>query len=88
MEAELGEELVGLDVARGFCFGFNDVATHVWRLLERPLTVGELCDALQEAYHVAPEQCRNEVCELVENMTAEGLVVAASGRESDRNEAC
>ena len=31
MEAELGDELVGLDPAAGECFGFNSVATSVWR---------------------------------------------------------
>ena len=36
MEAELGDDIVALDVARGTCFGFNSVASSVWRALAEP----------------------------------------------------
>ena len=31
LEADLGDELMALDVEGGTCFGFNAVATGVWR---------------------------------------------------------
>ena len=36
MEAELGDELVGLQPDAGVCYGFNSVAKRVWQLLEQP----------------------------------------------------
>jgi hypothetical protein len=46
MEAELGDELVALDPNAGECFGFNSVATSVWRNLEQPKRFEQLRDAL------------------------------------------
>ena len=42
MEAELGDELVALDPKAGECFGFNGVATSVWRILEEPRSFEQL----------------------------------------------
>ena len=42
MEAELGDELVALDVEAGSCFGFNEVATFVWRLLATPRSLADI----------------------------------------------
>jgi hypothetical protein len=74
MEAELGDELVALDPKAGECFGFNSVATSVWRNLERPKSFEQLRDALLEEYEVEPERCSDELEALLEDLTARGLV--------------
>src|SRR6185503_9785578 len=56
LEADLGDELMALDVARGSCFGFNSVATTIWRQLVSPKSFGELRDALLAEYEVGAEQ--------------------------------
>jgi hypothetical protein len=76
MEADLGDELVALDPNAGECFGFNSVATSVWRLLEEPKSFEELRDALLDEYEVEPEQCTRELKELLEGLSAKGLVIA------------
>jgi len=74
MEAHLGDELVALDPRAGECFGFNNVATSVWRELEQPKSFEQLRDALLEEYEVTPEQCASELRELLDNLTARGLL--------------
>jgi len=74
MEAHLGDELVALDPNAGECFGFNNVATSVWRELEQPKSFEQLRDALLEEYEVAPEQCASELRELLDSLTARGLL--------------
>ena len=74
MEAPLGDELVGLDAKAGFCFGFNEVATSVWRSLERPKRFEDLRRELLEQYDVDEEQCAIELRELLANMLAKGLI--------------
>jgi hypothetical protein len=74
MEAELGDELVALDPKAGECFGFNSVATSVWRNLEQPKSFEQLRDALLEEYEVEPERCSDELEALLEDLTARGLV--------------
>jgi hypothetical protein len=74
MEAGIGDELVALDVDRGNCFGFNEVATWVWRRLAEPATFEQLRDELLGEYEVSPDQCSNELQELLDDMAKRGLV--------------
>ena len=74
MEAELGDELVALDPNAGECFGFNSVATSVWRKLDQPQTFEQLRDALLDEYEVEPNRCSDELKALLDDLTAKGLV--------------
>lgn len=74
LEAELGFELMALDVDAGQCFGFNSVATDIWRELEQPKTFDQLKTALLDQYEVAEEQCSAELRNLLAALEDEGLV--------------
>lgn len=74
MEAEIGDELVALAPAEGECFGFNDVATAIWRSLESPKSFEQLRDELLDSYEVSREQCTSELRELLDDMIGKGLV--------------
>lgn len=74
MEANLGDELVALDPEGGKCFGFNNVATSVWRELEHPKSFDELREVLLDEYDVDPEECTRELRELLDDLSARGLV--------------
>ena len=75
MEAELGDELVALDVAAGTCFGFNEVATAVWRRLAQPQSFDALRDDLLERYEVGLDQCSEELRALLDDMVERRLIV-------------
>lgn len=74
MEAEIGTELVALDADAGSCFGFNEVATAVWRKLEQPKTFEQLRDELLAEFEVGADQCSKELNDLLEDFLAKGLV--------------
>ena len=74
MEAELGDELVALDPRAGTCFGFNSVATSVWRLLEQPKTFEQLQQSLLDEYEVDPAECSQELQRLLGDMSSRGIV--------------
>jgi len=74
LEADIGNELVALEPAAGNCFGFNEVATVVWRKLAEPTSFDELRDALVADYDVSSEQCSTELKALLDEMKAQGLV--------------
>jgi hypothetical protein len=77
MEANLGDELVALDPLGGECFGFNSVATSVWRELKQPKSFDQLREALLDEYDVDPEQCTHELRELLDDLSSKGLVTSA-----------
>jgi hypothetical protein len=74
MEADVGNELVALDPDAGNCFGFNEVATSVWRSLEQPKTFEQLRKELLSEYEVDSEQCSRELDSLLEDMVAKRLL--------------
>lgn len=74
MEADLGNELVALDPDAGNCFGFNEVATTVWRSLSQPKSFTQLRDELMNQYDVGQEQCTSELHSLLEDMVAKRLI--------------
>jgi hypothetical protein len=74
MEANLGDELVALDPDAGNCFGFNEVATWVWRRLAEPATFDQLRVGLLAEYQVSEEQCTSELRALLESLVEQGLV--------------
>ena len=74
MEAELGDELVALDAERGTCFGFNEVATCVWKHLAEPATLEQIREGLLEEYEVAEPQCTSELSNLLEDLEKKGLI--------------
>jgi hypothetical protein len=74
MEANLGDELVALDPAKGNCFGFNEVATWVWHRLEQPGTFDQLRDGLLAQYDVSDQQCTSELQALLDDLAERGLI--------------
>jgi hypothetical protein len=74
IEAELDDELIGLEVEQGTCFGFNPTATRIWGLIETPKRVSELRDALVAEYEVDPETCERDLGELLRALEADGLI--------------
>jgi len=77
LEADIGNELVALEPEAGNCFGFNEVATVVWRKLAEPKSFDELRDSLVADYDVSSEQCSTELKALLDEMKAQGLVEQA-----------
>ena len=86
MEAELGDELVALDPDGGHCFGFNGVATSIWRRLARPLTFDELRNALLDEYDVSREECTTELRALLDDLVARGLVTTIDSVRNNSRE--
>jgi hypothetical protein len=74
MEADIGNELVALEPQAGNCFGFNEVATSIWRSLAEPKTFDQLRDELLGEYDVTPEQCTAELQALLDDLMAKQLV--------------
>ena len=74
LESDVDDEIVALDVNKGQCYGLNLVGSRVWRLLETPTSLQDICSTLQEEYEVESEVCRGEVERLLADLQSEGLV--------------
>lgn len=72
--ADVGGDVVALNVERGRCYGMEKVTATVWELLSMPISADNLCERLTETYLVEPSTCRSDILELLATMESEGLV--------------
>ena len=78
LHANVGDDVVALHVQNGRCFGMEHVTADVWRYLEQPASLDQICSRLLAEYEVDAETCHAEVRELLETMHREGLVEAVA----------
>lgn len=74
ISGRLHDEMVMMDLDQGKYFSLNPVATRIWDLLDKPVTVEWLCGRLQEEYEVNAEQCFEQVSALLYEMVRLRLV--------------
>jgi hypothetical protein len=72
------EEAVMMSVTAGRYYGLNAVAVRIWELLERPMTIAELCARLCEEFEVDAQTCEAEVLKFVNELIDNGIVHAAA----------
>ena len=70
----VGSDIVALNVDDGQCYGMEKVTAAIWRLLETPMAIDEICDQLVEMYAVEPATCRADVDRVIGQLRSEGLV--------------
>jgi hypothetical protein len=70
---EFGTELVILNLRDGVYYGLENAGTRIWGLLQTPVTVAAIRDALVSEYDVAPAHCERDVRSLVATLVSKGL---------------
>ena len=74
LTAEFGKEVVVLNLQDGVYYGLEDVGARVWTLLQSPVSVASIVEALVSDYDVDPADCERDVRTLVADLVAHGLV--------------
>jgi hypothetical protein len=57
VSSEAGNETIVLSLKNDVYYGLDSVGTEIWRLLEQPRTVSEICAYLEHDYAVTTEEC-------------------------------
>lgn len=63
-----------LNLRDGTYYGLDDVGAEIWRMIQRPMTVGRLVASLVDTYDVDARRCRADVVTLVAALRDRGLV--------------
>jgi hypothetical protein len=74
LSSALGSEHVLLNLRDGMYYGLEAVGSEIWKLVQRPITVAEICRVVSEAHDVGPERCRADVMRLLSEMAERRLV--------------
>jgi hypothetical protein len=73
------DDVIGLDSDKGLVHSMNATAARVWEIVERPTTVGVICDRLEDEYDVDPAICAEQVTLLLGELRSAGLVTVEPG---------
>ena len=63
-----------MSVERGRCYGLGETGSSVWRRLESPIRVDDLCRELMLEYNADAGVLTHDVIALLEQLHHEGLV--------------
>ena len=63
-----------LDLRSSTYYSINAVGSHVWRLLQEPVAVGDIHRSVTDAFEVEPERARSDILALLTQFADAGLV--------------
>jgi Coenzyme PQQ synthesis protein D (PqqD) len=70
----LNDEVVLLNLDKGFYFSLQDVGAHIWNALQEPLSVDEIVLSVVAHFDVASEICRSDVLEFLAGLQKAGMI--------------
>jgi hypothetical protein len=77
---EVDREVVLMNVRRGRCYGLGESGSAVWRRLQSPIRVDDLCRELLLEYSTDLQTMSRDVITLLEQLQDEGLLTVNPGR--------
>jgi len=74
LSAKVGDELVMMSAVKGNYIGLSEIGARIWELIEAPRDFDGLCAQLEREFEVAPETCRAEVGDFLNELVKHGAV--------------
>lgn len=71
---EIDNEVVLMSADTGKYYSFAGTARSIWKVLEKPTTLTELCDSLMAQYDVDEQSCRRDVTFFVTQLKDQQLI--------------
>jgi coenzyme PQQ synthesis protein D (PqqD) len=71
---DLAGEAAILNLKNSVYYGLDTVGARIWTLVQEPITIGAVRDAILREYDVEPEQCERDLLDLLRKLAAEGLI--------------
>jgi hypothetical protein len=74
VSCDLAGEAAILNLKNSVYYGLDTVGARIWTLVQEPITVGAVRDAILREYDVEPQQCERDLLDLLRKLAAEGLI--------------
>lgn len=79
VSAELSDEVAILHLQSGIYYGLNEVGAFIWKLIQAPISVDQINEAVFGEFDVPMEQCRQDVSKLLAKLAKENLIEIRDG---------
>jgi hypothetical protein len=63
-----------MSVDNGKYYNLDDIGSEIWTLIEKPVSVGYLCDRLMQKFEVEPATCEADVLALLDRLLKQDLI--------------
>ncbi len=74
VSTELAGEAAILNLVDGVYYGLDEVGATIWRMLQQPSRVEDICARLCAEYEVDQDDCERDVLALLHELHATGLI--------------
>jgi coenzyme PQQ synthesis protein D (PqqD) len=74
VSADLGGEVVILNMKNGVYYGLDPVGARIWSLIQDPTTVKVLRDAIFNEYDVEADRCERDLLVLLQDLASNELI--------------
>ncbi len=64
----VGEEIVMMNLEQGMYYALDEIAGEIWKRIEEPISVADLCTALLKEFDVSPEDCERETLAYLQDL--------------------
>ena len=71
---DMEKEVVILNLKNGLYFTLDGAGNRIWNLIQEPKPVSEIQDVVLAEYEIEPDQCKQDILALLEELAAEGLI--------------
>lgn len=65
MATNLDDKLVMMSISQGEYYSLESVGARIWNLIEKPVSISDLCIDLAKEFEVNSEECKREVLEFI-----------------------
>lgn len=78
LTSAIGDETVVMDMSNGNYVGLNSIASHIWALLEKPVSLQDIVNELRSIYDVTEEECLMQSQECISKMLDQKMILEYS----------
>lgn len=72
---DIDGEIAMMNIEKGKYYGFNDVASCIWEIIDKPINVKQIIEKLLSEYDVEEEVCKTTVINFLSNLYSEDLIL-------------
>ena len=74
VSANLQDEAVILSLTNDVYYGLNPVGARIWQLIQQPISVGAVREAILAEYEVEAARCELDIAALIAEFKTQGLI--------------
>jgi hypothetical protein len=74
ISSEVENELVMMSLENGKYYGIDSIGGDIWKMIESPILISEICNRLMKEYNVDKSTCTNDVFVFLDQLKEQKLI--------------